>query len=89
VAEVGLAAGQAVMLTRGPDRIRLPLGVLPVVAVAAAAAAAAGLGLGLGPVLGTLLASGVFFAVLRLLGRFPDEARDLLRGRVSAGFGAS
>jgi O-antigen/teichoic acid export membrane protein len=86
LAEAGLAIGQAVMLTRGPDRIRLPLGVLPVVALAAGAAAAAGLWLG--PIAGTLVASLVFFAVLRLLGRFPAEARDLLRGRVEAGFGA-
>jgi uncharacterized membrane protein YdjX (TVP38/TMEM64 family) len=75
------------MLIRGPDGIHLPLGALPVVVVAAAAAVAGPLALGIEPIVGAILASLVFFGVLRLLGRFPDEARVMLRGRFPSVFG--
>jgi O-antigen/teichoic acid export membrane protein len=89
VAESGLAVTQAVMLIRGPDRIRLSLGVLPPVALAAGIGAAVPLALGLEPILGAILASLLFFGVLRLCGRFPDEARAMLSGRLGSVFGTA
>jgi O-antigen/teichoic acid export membrane protein len=88
IAESGLAITEATMLTLGPDRIRLPLGILPVVVLAAAAAVAGPLALGIEPILGAILASLVFFGVLRLCGRFPDEVRVMLSGRFPSVFGA-
>jgi O-antigen/teichoic acid export membrane protein len=88
LAETGLAVTQAAMLMRGPDRIGLPLGVLPPVALAAAVGAAVPLALGIEPILGAILASLLFFAVLRLCGRFPDEARAMLHGRLASILGA-
>jgi len=87
VAESGLAITEAIMLIRGPDRMRLPLGILPILAVAMTAAIAPPLVIGLEPVVGAILGTLVFLAVLRVFGRFPDEVRAIVRGRVSAVFG--
>jgi O-antigen/teichoic acid export membrane protein len=81
LAETGLAVTEAILIMRGPGRIRLPLGVLPVVALAAAVGAAVPLWAGIEPILGALLGSLLFFGVLALCGRFPDEARAMLQRR--------
>jgi O-antigen/teichoic acid export membrane protein len=86
IAETGLGFTQAVMLIRGPDRIHLRLGVLPIVALAAGVGAAVPLLSGIEPILGAILASLLFFGILAVCGRFPDEARAMLRGRLAAAF---
>jgi uncharacterized membrane protein YdjX (TVP38/TMEM64 family) len=68
---------------RGPEAIRLPLGVLPVVVLAAAVGAGVPIWTGIEPIVGAIAGSVLFFGVLRLCGRFPDEVREMLRGRTS------
>lgn len=84
LAETGLAITEAVILIRGPDQIRLPLGILPLVGVAGGLAVAVALTIGLTPVLGVILGSLIFFGVLRVCGRFPDEVGVMLRGRLAS-----
>jgi O-antigen/teichoic acid export membrane protein len=60
---------------------RLPLGTVPLIAAAGVVAVVVGLALPIGPVLGTLVATGVYAVALRLLGRFPPEARELIVAR--------
>jgi O-antigen/teichoic acid export membrane protein len=87
LAESGLAITEAAMLMRGPDRIDLPFGILPIVGLSAGVAAAGPLVVGLEPILGAAVGSVIFFGVLRLCGRFPDEVRAMLHGRLSTVFG--
>lgn len=92
-AESALAVSSAIFLARDDRRVRLPLGAPIAAGIAGAAGAACGLALPIQPVLGALLASLVYFALLRLLGRFPPEARELLlrslRGILGSGRGRS
>jgi len=83
IAETGLAVTEAVMIMRGPEAIRLPLGILPVALLAGAVGAVVPIWTGIEPILGAVAGSLLFFGVLRLCGRFPDEIRELLRGRTS------
>jgi len=55
-----------------------------VAALAGGAGLLVGLLLPIHPLLGALLASVVYFGVLRLLGRFPGEVRELLGARLGA-----
>ncbi|HEV7162433.1 MAG TPA: oligosaccharide flippase family protein [Solirubrobacteraceae bacterium] len=80
VAEIGLAISQASMLARHAPGVRLRLSTIAVVALAGGAAVAVGLVLPVHPLIGVAAASIVYFAVLKLLGRFPGEVREVLLG---------
>jgi O-antigen/teichoic acid export membrane protein len=80
VGEVGLAAAVAVLLVRSAPEIRLPLGALPIAVAAGGVALLTGLVLPVHPVVQAVVAGGVYLGVLRLAGRFPPEARQLLSG---------
>jgi O-antigen/teichoic acid export membrane protein len=80
IAEVGLALSQAVLLKRAAPGVRMSAGSVVAVAIAAGAGAAVGLALPVHPVLGVAIAVVVYLAILRLLGRFPPEAREVLGG---------
>jgi len=80
-AESGLALSQIVMLKRASPDITLSLSAVLVVALAAAAAVFVGIALPVHPLIGVLIASLVYFAVLKLLGRFPGEVREILTGQ--------
>jgi hypothetical protein len=67
---------------RSQRAVRLPLSVIPVAALAGGAGLLAGLLTPIHPLLGVLLASAVYFGVLRALGRFPGEVRELLGERL-------
>jgi O-antigen/teichoic acid export membrane protein len=84
VAETGLAIAVAIVLVRSQHEVRLPLSVIPVAALAGGAGLLVGLLLPIHPLLGALVASVVYFGVLRLLGRFPGEVAELLGGRLGA-----
>ncbi len=85
VGEAGLAISQVAMLKRASPRVSLPLSTLLVAAVAGGVALAVGLLLPVHPLIGVLVASLVFFAILRALGRFPPEVREILAVRLGQG----
>ncbi|HTZ87489.1 MAG TPA: oligosaccharide flippase family protein [Solirubrobacteraceae bacterium] len=89
IAECGLAVSQAVMLRRVAPRVPLPLTTFAVAALAGGAAVAAGLALPVHPLIGVLVASIVYFGLLRLLGHFPPEVREVLTARAAASDAAS
>ncbi len=80
VAEIGLAASQVTMLKRAAPGVNVSLTSIVVVTFAGAVGALAGLALPIHPVLGALVACLVYACVLRLLGRLPAEAREVLGG---------
>jgi O-antigen/teichoic acid export membrane protein len=80
-AETAIAVSATIVLLRSERGVRLEFGVLPVAALAGAAGALSGRLLPIHPVLGVLVASLVYFAILRALGRFPREVWELLAGR--------
>jgi O-antigen/teichoic acid export membrane protein len=82
-AEATLMLVTATALVRTTPGLRLPLGVLPVAALAAALGGAAGLLVGVHPIVETIVASGVYLAVVALCGRFPPELGHLLKGAKS------
>ncbi len=82
IAETGLAVGEATVLVRSERLMRLPLSAIPVAALAGGVGAASGVILPIPPLLGVLVASLVYFIVLRLLGRFPHEVREVMAGRI-------
>jgi O-antigen/teichoic acid export membrane protein len=84
IAETGLAAAQAIVLVRSDRGVTLSLGVIPVAVVAGGVGALSGLILPIHPLLGMLVASLVYFGVLRLLGRFPHEVREVMTGRIGS-----
>ena len=77
VAELLLAVGMAVMLRRARPELRVPLGALPPI-LAATALAFATLLLPVHEVIRVVVASGLYFGVLALLGRIPEELRDAM-----------
>jgi O-antigen/teichoic acid export membrane protein len=77
VAELLLAGGMAVMLRRARPSLRVPLGSLPPIALATALATATLL-LPVHEAIRVVLATGLYFGVLALLGRIPEELRDAL-----------
>lgn len=81
VAELGLAVSQAVMLRRAADGVALSLMTVVVAGVAGGAAVAVGLLLPVHPLIGIVVASAVYFAILALLGRFPPEVAEILSAR--------
>jgi O-antigen/teichoic acid export membrane protein len=81
VAECGLAVSQALMLRRAAPGVSLALGTIAIVAVAGGAGAAVGLVLPIHPLLGVLVASIVYFAILALLGRLPPEIQEIASAR--------
>ncbi|MHB8243039.1 MAG: oligosaccharide flippase family protein [Solirubrobacteraceae bacterium] len=80
IAEIGLAISQAALLARDVPGVRLRLSTLAVVALAGGLAVAVGLALPVHPLIGVVVASAVYFGVLRILGRFPPEVREVLTG---------
>jgi O-antigen/teichoic acid export membrane protein len=84
VAEMGLAVSQAVMLKRAVPGVSLSIRTIVPVALAGGVAVAAGLALPVHPLVGVTVASAVYFAALKLLGRFPPEAREVLVGWIGA-----
>jgi O-antigen/teichoic acid export membrane protein len=82
VSEAGLAISQVVMLKRASPRVSLPMIALLVAAVAGGLAVLVGLVLPVHPLIGVVVASLVFFAILRLFGRFPPEVREIVAGRL-------
>jgi O-antigen/teichoic acid export membrane protein len=81
-AETAIAVSATIVLIRSDSGVRLSLGVLPVAAFAGAAGALSGLALPIHPLLGVLVASLLYFAILKVLGRFPYEVRQVLLGRI-------
>lgn len=81
VAEVGLAISQVVMLKRDSPGVSLPLSTPLVAGLAGGLAVAVGLVLPVHPLIAVAVASLVYFTVLRVLGRFPPEVREILLGR--------
>jgi O-antigen/teichoic acid export membrane protein len=82
VAESGLAISTAIMLRRASAQIKLSLGAPATAALAGGLAVLAGIAAPVHPLIGIVLASAVYFAVLELLGRFPDEVGEILAGRL-------
>ncbi len=82
VAEVGLAASQAVMLKRASPAVKLSLGAIAVAALAGGVSALAGIALPVHPLIGIVIASVIYFLMLKLLRRFPPEVREILAGRI-------
>lgn len=78
--EGSLGLVSAVMLIRALPRGWLPVGVLPVAALAGGAAVACGLLAPIEPIVGAVLATGVFLAVLAVCRRVPPELGELLGG---------
>ncbi len=87
-AESALALASAIALMRDERPVRLPLGVFPVAVLAAGAGAVGGvLLLPVNAVLAVLVASLLYFGVLRLLGRFPNEVREVMSNWVLRALG--
>jgi O-antigen/teichoic acid export membrane protein len=82
IAETGLAGAEAIVLTRSARRVQLPFGVVPVAALAGGVGVAVGLATPISPLLGVLVASLAYFAILKLLGRFPAEVSEIVSGWV-------
>jgi O-antigen/teichoic acid export membrane protein len=79
-AELTLATVSAIALIRARPGLGLPFGVVGVAAVAAGAGAGAGYLVGVDPVVEVVVGSCVYVAGITLLGRFPPELRDAVRG---------
>jgi O-antigen/teichoic acid export membrane protein len=84
LAELGLAISQAVMLKRASPGVGFSLSTAVIVLGVGVASAALGIALPINPLLGALVASLVYFTLLRVLGRFPPEVRELLSSRAAS-----
>lgn len=84
-AEATLMLATTVALVRVTPGLRLPLSVLPVAVLAALLGAGAGLLVGVHPIVQVLVGSGVYLAIVGLLGRFPPELGHLLAGSSAQG----
>jgi O-antigen/teichoic acid export membrane protein len=80
LAETGLAISQGVMLRRASPGVHLRLSTVAVVALGGGVAVAVGLALPVHPLIGVAVASLLYFAALRVMGRFPPEVREVLMG---------
>jgi O-antigen/teichoic acid export membrane protein len=81
-AEIGLGLSQALMLKRVAPGVALPLASACIALIAAGIAAAIGILLPVHPLIGVVVASAIYFALLKGLGRFPPEVREILAGPV-------
>jgi O-antigen/teichoic acid export membrane protein len=81
-AEIGLGLSQALMLKRVAPGVALPLASAFIALIAAGIAAAIGILLPVHPLIGVVVASAIYFALLKGLGRFPPEVREILAGPV-------
>ena len=79
-AEWALGGINAFMLMRSRQAPKLPVGVLPLALLAAAGGVGAGLLVGVHPVVQATVGALVYLVLLALLGRFPPEAGELMRG---------
>jgi O-antigen/teichoic acid export membrane protein len=79
-AETALAVSQIVMLKLAAPAVVFSLPTIAVVALAGGVGGVVGILLPVHPVIGAVVGSVVYFAVLKLLGRFPGEVRELLSG---------
>ena len=70
------------MLKRASSEITLSAGAPLVALLAGGLAALAGIATPVHPLIGIVLASAVYFAILKLLGRFPAEVGEVLAGRL-------
>jgi O-antigen/teichoic acid export membrane protein len=84
VAEMGLGVSQAMMLKAAARDVALRPAAVAVPALAGVAGVATGLAVPVHPIVGVALATVVYGLVLKLLGRFPNEVRELLVGRITA-----
>jgi hypothetical protein len=84
VAELGLAISQAIMLRRTSPGVTLRASTVAIVLATGVAATALGIALPIHPLIAVFVASVVYFGLLKLLGRFPPEVRELLSSRVAA-----
>lgn len=84
LAEIGLGVSQAVLLKRAVPSFTVRWRMIASVAAAAGLAVVAGLLLPAHPVIGVVVASAVYFAMLKALGRFPPEVREILGGWIGA-----
>jgi O-antigen/teichoic acid export membrane protein len=82
IAESGLALSTALMLKRAAPAVAMSLAAVLVAALAGALAVLAGVAAPVHPLIGIVLASVVYFAALKLLGRFPPEVGEILSGRL-------
>jgi hypothetical protein len=80
IAEIGLALSQAILLRRALPGARLPFLSLAAAGLAAGIGALIGVLLPVHPLIGVLVASVIYFGVLRLLGSFPPEVGEILGG---------
>jgi O-antigen/teichoic acid export membrane protein len=87
LAETGLAACESIVLITINRELRRAFLTLPVALLAGGVGVGVGLALPIHPVLGAVVATLAFGAVLRLFGRFPPEARELMSGWLRAASG--
>ncbi len=83
VAETGLGVSVAVMLKRAAPGVVLPIRAVSAAALAGGVAVAVGMALPANALIAVAVASVVYFAILKLLGRFPPEVREILTGWIS------
>ena len=80
IAEIGLAVSQGVLLKRALPGVSLPFLSIVAAGLAAGIAALIGVLLPVHPLIGVLVASAFYFGLLKLLGIFPPEVGEILRG---------
>jgi hypothetical protein len=68
------------MLKRAAPGVAMPISTVAAVALAGSAAVAVGVVLPVHPAIGVVVASLVYFSILKLLRRFPPEVREVLSG---------
>jgi O-antigen/teichoic acid export membrane protein len=82
IAESGLAVSTVVMLKRASSQVGLSAVTPAIAALGGGLAVLAGIAAPVHPLIGIVLASAVYFATLKLLGRFPPEVGEILAGRL-------
>jgi hypothetical protein len=80
IAELALAAATVLALLRAERSLRLPLAAVATIVGAGGGGWALARLIDLHPVLGALIGSVAYFVLLWVVGRFPPEAGDALRG---------
>ena len=86
VAETGLGVSVAVMLKRAAPGVVLPIRTVAAAALAGCVAAIVGFALPVNALIEVAVASITYFTVLKLVGRFPPELREILDGWIRPSF---